>query len=422
MCQAWPMERGRLATVVVVDDRGSIRGVSRPRSIELPWWQECGPLIDRFPGLTVLRLLDVEPTDAGPMGGHTIYLAEPGVGAEPGFWVDAGDDDAAAEFEPWPGRLTPRLVRRVEERLRAHRLRLPWAEPGGPAADLAWVRSVVAVTGPGRQHRTWNLSAIWSIPTTEGTVWLKCVPPFFNHEAAVLELLTDRSTPDRLAGATPELLACDGHRMLLAEMPGRDGYDPDAVEQIAMVTALVEIQRTTIDRIDRFLARGVPDLRAGPLTEALTDLVDRVAAESKPLRRLLADLPRRFGAVDACGIPDALVHGDPHGGNCRRGTSPPMWFDWGDSFVGNPLLDVASLHRMAEPTVELWLRLWADSVPGSDPQRAWRELAPIAALRMAWVYQRFLDNIEPSERTYHRLDVSRIVAEVEDLLAAERRS
>ncbi len=35
---------------------------------------------------------------------------------------------------------------------------------------------------------------------------------------------------------------------------------------------------------------------------------------------------------------------------------------------------------------------------------AWKALEPIAILRKACVYQRFLDNIEPSEWVYHRHD------------------
>ena len=44
-------------------------------------------------------------------------------------------------------------------------------------------------------------------------------------------------------------------------------------------------------------------------------------------------------------------------------------------------------------------------MPGSDPGRAWTLLRPLAALRVALVFQTFLDNIEPSERAYHARDV-----------------
>lgn len=48
---------------------------------------------------------------------------------------------------------------------------------------------------------------------------------------------------------------------------------------------------------------------------------------------------------------------------------------------------------------------WADPVPGFDADPARELLAPFAALRQAVIYQSFLENIDPSERVYHRGDV-----------------
>lgn len=45
--------------------------------------------------------------------------------------------------------------------------------------------------------------------------------------------------------------------------------------------------------------------------------------------------------------------------------------------------------------------------PRSDPRRALEIVLPVAALRQALQYQRFLDGIEPSEHRYHRDDVPR---------------
>ncbi|MGI9595206.1 MAG: phosphotransferase family protein [Acidimicrobiales bacterium] len=393
------MDRGRLATLVVVNRGGSLLGVTDPVLVALPWWQETGPLVDTVPGTTVLRLLAVEPDERGPMGGRATYLVEAGQAFDP----------IAAGLRPWPGSVDQVTAAAVAANLGPNPLRHPWARPGGPSADLRWVQSVIPITGQPRQHRSWNLSAIWSIPTDRGPVWLKCVPPFLAHEGTVLELLA--------GDATPDLIAADGHRLLLADMPGEDGYHAYEAEQLQMIETLVKIQAATVDRLDDFLDNGVPDLRAGPLAAELVKLVDRVAPNSRPLRELLDELPGRFESAAASGIPDALVHGDPHRGNCRRGVTPAVWFDWGDSFIGNPLLDVAALHRMAGPVADRWLALWEEAVPGSNPAAGWRALQPIAALRMAWVYQRFVDNIEPAERVYHCADVARVVADVEAMIS-----
>jgi hypothetical protein len=45
------------------------------------------------------------------------------------------------------------------------------------------------------------------------------------------------------------------------------------------------------------------------------------------------------------------------------------------------------------------------AVPGSDPDRAWGLNQPVAVLRGAVLFQRFLDLVEPSERVYHHRDV-----------------
>ena len=73
--------------------------------------------------------------------------------------------------------------------------------------------------------------------------------------------------------------------------------------------------------------------------------------------------------VEAAGDDATLVHGDFHPGNWRGTTL----LDWGDSFVGHPLLDHADDN-------------------------------PLKHLRNSLLYQLFLDNIEPSERVYHRDD------------------
>ena len=130
----------------------------------------------------------------------------------------------------------------------------------------------------------------------------------------------------------------------------------------------------------------------------------------------------RVRAIDECGLPDALVHGDAHPGNARTGLEPPVWFDWGDSRVGNPLLDLAVLERAPDRRQLLgqhWLAAWARAVPGSEPRRAWKLLRPLAALRDALVYQGFVDNIEPSERVYHMGDVAPALELASALAGAE---
>jgi aminoglycoside phosphotransferase (APT) family kinase protein len=105
------------------------------------------------------------------------------------------------------------------------------------------------------------------------------------------------------------------------------------------------------------------------------------------------------------------VHGDFAPGNVRGdGVVAPMTIlDWGDSGIGQPLLDQpAFLDRTpATDTATIrahWDAAWRAANPGADPTRAAQLLAPVAAARQAVIYRRFLDRIEPAEWPYHEHD------------------
>ena len=378
------MTPARSAELVLVTPAGALRGRLPPVTIETPWWQDVEPVARAIRArdgieITVLRLLEAELDR--PPGGRVTYLAET---ADP------------VELLPW------------SQALDEHPLRLAYAKPGGPAADLAWAESVVAElalaqTAPAIQIRTWNLSALWRLPVRGQTLWLKVVPPFLAHEGALLE---------RLAGeSVPRLLGRDGGRMLLAEIPGADLYEAGLPQYLEMVSILVGLQRRWMGRAAELGALGLPDWRAAALIPAIADVVARTRDELPPgdrlrLERFLRELPARFVALSACGLGEGLVHGDFHPGNFRGLSSDVTLLDWGDSGIGHPLLDQAAfLDRVPEAVRERvrshWLGLWRAAVPGSDPARAAELLAPIAAARQAVIYRRFLDHIEPAEHPYH---------------------
>jgi hypothetical protein len=370
---------GRTITLVVAVD-GTVVGALSPFNVDTPYWQDMEPVARRFPELDVLRLLDVRSMPGALGGGDVTYLAEPRS-------RDALDGVA---LSPWPGVLEDDA------------LRMPWAMPGGPALDTGWAAAHLDAPGRPFQHRTWNLSAIWSIPTRTSRAWLKCIPAFFRHEPAVLEVLSGHRVP--------RLLATDRHRLLLDELPGIDGYAATLAERRALVTQLVGLQHWSIERVDDLLARGVPDRRWPALIEASRALGERLAPGDAGLWRLLDSAGDRVAAIDRCGLPDVLVHGDAHPGNARIGEGAGIWFDWGDARIGHPLCDVAVLDRPrtthADELTRYWLDRWAAAVPGSDPHRAWPLVRPLAALGSALVYQGFLDGIERSERIYHEGDVA----------------
>jgi hypothetical protein len=355
--------------------------------VATPWWQDIEPVVRAARDVhgvdvIVLRLLDAELDQ--PHGGRVTYLAEV---AEP------------VRTQQWTGAL--------DDQPRRH----AFARPGGPAADLAWARAVLAERGlrptaPPTQIRTWNLSSLWRVPVEGQTAWLKVVPHFFAHEGALLALMAGTRVPT--------VLGHDGGRMLLAEIAGEDLHAAEPPQLNEMVNLLVELQCSWVGRVAELLALGLPDWRAPALGAAIADVVERTREELCADDRVtLADfvrgLPGRFDDVAGCGLGDSLVHGDFHPGNFRGDGRSLTLLDWGDSGVGHPLLDQpAFLDPIPDAAVAAvrahWLQQWCDAVPGSDPARASVLLAPIAAARQAVIYRRFLDNIEPSEQRYHRAD------------------
>lgn len=333
--------------------------------------------------VTVLRLL--QASLPAPPGGEVTYLAEV--------------NEAPAGLEAWRGALDD------------HVLRLSYAKPGGPGADLAWARARLAEAGrhfigPPVQVRTWNLSSLWRLPCAGGDAWLKVVPPFFAHEGALLEHL--------VGGPTPALLAREGPRALLAEIEGEDLYEATLAQREAMIELLVDLQAEQADRIEDLRALGLPDWRADALAEAIGSVSERVARQLSPIDRrdlgsLLRSLPDRLVQLAVCGLPDTLVHGDFHSGNFRGRDGDLTLLDWGDSGIGNPLLDQSAFLDRAPaalvgPLRDHWRDRWLARAPRSDPALAARLIAPIAAARQAVSYQGFLDRIEPSEHPYHRAD------------------
>jgi Ser/Thr protein kinase RdoA (MazF antagonist) len=212
----------------------------------------------------------------------------------------------------------------------------------------------------------------------------------------------------------PHLLARDGNRILLAEIPGADLYDAGPPILQEMVTLLVDLQHAWSDRGAALHGLGLPDWRAPSLSAAIGAVFERTSdavpgADRDVLARFVDDLPARFARLEACGLGDTLIHGDFHPGNFRGDGQSLVLLDWGDSGVGHPLLDQSAfLPRVPDdavaPVQTHWAAAWREKAAGCDPLRAARLIAPIAAARQAVVYQRFLDAIEPSEQPYHRSD------------------
>ncbi len=388
----------RQVTLLLCDRDGALLGTLPAFEVTVPWWQEVGDVVagareHHGADVTVLRLLP--STAPWPAAGRPGDL--PGGGRE-------HSRRAARALAGLGGRPHGRAPA-APARTRGPVAR-PWTWPGPTAALAAAGRSR---TGPAVQVRTWNLSSIWRLPTAAGDAWLKVVPPFFAHEGAMLRRLDPT--------VVPPLIAADGPRVLLSDVPGDDHWGAPAPVLLRVLGMLVRLQQEWAGRGGRAGGVGAPDWRVERFLPAVARLLEVSAPELDAgtlaaLRALEKGLPERFEQIAACGVPDTLVHGDFHPGNTRGSAAPDgrsVLLDWGDCGIGNPLLDQAAFlasideeHR--EPVRAEWARLWRDGVPGCDPERAAHLVAPVSALRQALIYRMFLDGIEPDERVYHSGD------------------
>ena len=389
----------RRVTVVLCTPAGEVLGALDPVELPAPWWTGVSDVVEAVRlrhgvDVTVLRLLDYDRRPSKG-GAHLVHLAQ----------LESDALPAGLDLLPVPP--VP------QDALADHPWRQSYARPGGPRTDLAWAEAVLARRGTPRigraeQVRTWNLSSIWRIPTADGAAWLKAVPSFFAHEGAMLDVVR------QVTDALPPLLGFERGRVLLGAVDGEDLYQAPGDVQVEMVRLLVGLQAALVGRADDILATGAFDWRPAAFEPLAHDVVARTADRLDPdtrhaLNDLLRGLPARYASVESCGIPDTLVHGDFHPGNVRGDGTRLALMDWGDSGLGNPLLDQAAFLAYVaagdrERVQATWSAAWRAAVPGSDPDRAAALLAPVAALRQAVIYRLFLDEIEPRERVYHEAD------------------
>jgi Phosphotransferase enzyme family len=402
----WDMP-GLEVTLVLCTAGGTLLGATAPFPIANQWWRDVEETVTgarEALGLEVrvLRILQASSDTGIPRGGRVAYLAE--VDTTPGH----------LDLNAWP-----------DNPLRPDPKRLGYAEPGGHQRDLDWATDTLAargvtVTAAPTQIRTWNLSSIWRLTTSTGLVWLKVTPPFCASEAAIMPLLDQHIVPTVL-GASPS-------HVLLADVPGQDQYDAGAEELRTMAHMLISLQASWAARVPDLEALGVFDKRGDAALPQIHAVADRSRHEldqdtRRGLEVLVEDLPRRFAALEDCGLPDTLVHGDFHPGNVRGNPGDYRILDWGDCGIGNPLLDLRAFFEYFTPAdqvdvIDMWQREWSRQVPGCDVTRAVRLVRPLGPLYGALVYQMFLDNIEQSERPYHEGDPARALRRAVSMAAA----
>ncbi|MBF8191470.1 aminoglycoside phosphotransferase family protein [Nonomuraea sp. K274] len=393
-------------------------GVVGPFAVDVPWWAEVEPVVTHLRqalgvDVLVLRLLSVDGGE-GARDGHVTYHVEALERPEPGLPPPLPADHAFLNRPPLDRPLPDRaLLDRSEDELldrpdevldRAEGLRAPWAGIDGLRELLDWASDTLTArgrppTGPIRQRKTWNLAALFTLPTADGPVWLKATPHFAADEATVIGAFAALDP-----GLVPTVIASGPGRVLLEHLPGEDCWDASAEIIAGAVTRLVAAQAALAGAVPP----GVPDRRGSVLAGQVRDLLagdvgrELTAEEVTGAYRLV----ERWPTLDECGLPDTIVHGDFHPGNWRSDGGPPAVVDFADAHLGNPVLDGARACDFLPPAkrpaaARAWIDAWTAHAPGSDPARALAIAEPLAHLSYAVRYQEFLNGIEPSERIYH---------------------
>ncbi|MFD0328165.1 aminoglycoside phosphotransferase family protein [Streptacidiphilus monticola] len=279
-----------------------------------------------------------------------------------------------------------------------------WATPDGLRGLLRWAADALAEPATVRQQRSWNLSGLFRLTTSEGDFWLKAVPPFAAQEGAALRLVASVAP-----GLVPGVVAAAPGRTVLRHAPGEDLWQPESAEPLVRaVRSWVAAQAALAGSAAR---AGLPDLREHLLQERARTLVRSLPGLTADERRAAHELAESWAELRACGLPTTVVHGDFHPGNLRGAPDggDPVVLDFADAHLGNPALDGFRLWDYSpEPlraaVADAWVDAWRSHAPGADPERALALARRLGPLQYALRYQEFLDGVEPSERVYHEDD------------------
>jgi hypothetical protein len=342
--------------IALVSTPDGFAGRTEPFPISAPDWNHVEPVNEALEQLlgvptTVLRLVSVRGGESQPVGGGLVT-----------YHVEAHGEPDRTKLHP------------ATEPAPEADFRLPYARLGGPAELVAWADSHVERTGRAIQVRTWNLSTVHRLPTADGPVWLKAIPPFFADEGTVIKMVAAHDPT-----LVPEVIASAPQRVLLGDAPGGKCWNVEPEHVDLIVPRWVAVQNALA---------GPPRIRPTPVP------------------------------MPSFGLPDTLTHGDFHPGNWRAGG---MIIDWSDAVWGHPALDACRLMEFAgrehhDHIREVWSEAWLTHRPESRPLKALEVARRASHLHNAVKYQVFLDNIEQSERVYHEGDPEGELRAVRELL------
>lgn len=281
--------------------------------------------------------------------------------------------------------------------------RMPWARPGWIAYAVSWMldqlkRLDIRPTGPVEQLRIWSRSSILRVPTTDGDVYLKALPPpTLLGEELTFELIS------YYAEHLPSHLAFDPQRRwCLLREPGTAPADHEStdLELAHSVQALARVQLASIHHTLRFISMGAADRRL----ENLPSQVDLLFGDTfalrpqrgegltyQEVRRLREAAPALKAACErlaAFKIPNVLEQGTTFAGETVTQQTGSLVPDWSEAAITHPFFALA-----ISPVFN----------PGN-------ENSPALPARLRDAYLQAWTHIEPPDRLLEAFELAEILA------------
>lgn len=329
-------------------------------------------------------------------------------------WISADEIDVLTDP------LHQKAVQRwLSEPLSDPPLRTPWAKEGWFAQTRAWIEDQVqkagfTLTEPLYIRRSWSLTCMMVQPTDQGNLYIKATNAMFTPEGTLTSQLAEWFPANM-----PQVVVSDPARGMyimrdFEAAPLHEVKDHSLWEQAAAIHA--RHQRESIEHVDRLLALGCWDRR--PL--ALMGYVDELVCDPEPLhigqangltedefRQYQETAPRLKALceeVEALNIPYTLTHGDFHMGNIAIKDGVPIFFDWSDTSIAHPFMDLFSLIEqyeakeadLRERVRRAYLNEWRELGSEEMIDHAFDLATRLSILNQAISYRYIFHNIEPS--------------------------
>jgi hypothetical protein len=229
-----------------------------------------------------------------------------------------------------------------------------------PGGDLGPVLEIVSF-----RERPW--SALLAVEVPAGRLYGKAIESARGFEVAVTAALS--SVAPRLV---PTVVALDRDRrwLLLGDHGAPIAEALGAEERVdairSLLPAYAAMQVATVDRVEAWLAAGVPDRRVSQLPAQLSAFLSGLhrrdlAHECEPMLPAFRHACDELSAGVGAAVPaDALDHADIHGTNVVFDGHEARLLDWGDACITHPFASLFVPSHLVLPALPVSRRAAAE--------------------------------------------------------------